>query len=85
MKQATNKQLRETLATIVAELNYVLNRVDATLSAAHVLKQFMDDNPEKLALSRDGVHGLAFLMLDTLGELEKLRDDARNVLTRGMQ
>lgn len=85
MKQAKNKQSNETIATTAAllidtRINWALSRVDATLSATHVLKNFMQDNPDELELARDGLQGLIFLMLDTLTELETLRDDARELL-----
>lgn len=85
MKKLTNKQLRETLATTVSELNYNLNRVDATLGALHILKKFIKDNPTEHALAWDGVHGVTFLVLETLTELEDLRDNVLRDLLEGTE
>lgn len=75
MKKTIGKYSRQQFETIVSELNYNLTRIDKTLSTIHVVKQFAENELAKPSLIPDAIHGIAFLLLDTMCELESLRDN----------
>lgn len=75
MKISTNKQLRAALEKVVLELNHNLIRIDKTLSTIQVVRQFAHIDCDDSSSVPDAIHGIQFLILDTMSELENLRDN----------
>ena len=83
MKQATNKQLRESMASGLCTLDWETNRIDATLNVLFMLERELNTKGQREA-SRV-VESVQLTLLDCMGELEKMGREQSAILKGGAE